>query len=1112
MKSRLLSNKIFNITVMTQTNIIKINTMKCQKEELFVPLTIGVLILCLYFNTFTPLNALDTNRQLSHYQIEVYTTGNGLPQSSILAMVQTRDGFLWLGTYEGIACFDGIHFRLFDTLNTPEMNSNRIRAMIEDREGTLWIGTSAGLLRYKNGKFKNFSTRDGLSDNFVRCIFEDRYGSLWIGTTQGLNRLEPENESIITFSSEHGLTKTYVSALAEDLEANLWIGTLGGGLHLYTRNSRHIRHISFQGLPANAHIQSLFRDRNGRIWIGTNDHGIAVMEKNKLTWYTREDGLSGNDIRAIFQDTHGTFWIGTNGSGLNILRNGEFSSFASNPGLLDRPCRCIIEDREGNIWIGSRDGLTQLKNGKFIIFNKQNGLPEDSIRSVFQDRAGDTWIGTVTAGLVQYKFGHFTTYGLDHGLKSLHIWSIAQGYDDSIWFGTYGGGLHHLQDGKITSVFSTANGLSDNTIRAICIDPQNRIWVGTNGAGLDMITPGNGKTKNQVQNFNHSKNGLSDDFIYALSLDQKGDLWIGTYFGNLNRFNRGQFTVYTKKDGLPGPAIWSIYPDPGTENTLWLGTDGGGLVHFKDGKFTIFTTKDGLYSDLAFQVVGDLEGNLWLNCNRGIFSVKKKDLEAFSLGKIQRIPVTSFGKTDGIKNTECNGPAQPAGVCNQDGSLLFPTSHGAVLIAPNQIKKNTTPPPVIIEKMIVDTQPTYLYPLNKGQWITLKPGKKRIEFEFTGLGFTAPDQIHFRYKLEGFDENWNDTITFRHAAYTNIPPGDYTFRVIAANEDHTWNMDGDRLTFTLSPAFWQTWWFQGLVIIGFAFLSYFSIHFVQKHMRLISFWEKRKYIGSYEIDEKIGVGGMGEIYRVHSLMDKSKSFAIKIMKEEFLLDELQKKRFKNESLLIDRIEHPHIVKVFERGEYNEKLYLVMELLQGQNLSQRYKNNNYPSITQSIHIMKQVADVLVNLHQDNIIHRDLKPENIMLINYKGDPDFVKLLDFGIARVQSFSSLTESGQVLGTLPYMPPEVLSEGNLSPAVDIYSLGIMAYEMLTRQKPFKDNKPLETIKSILHTTPPPPSALNPHIPLWLNNLVILMMDKIESNRPVALQVLAILNNPPVDN
>lgn len=1045
-----------------------------------------------------PLWSLDPAKEIGQYNVEVYSTESGLPQSSILSIIQTSDGYLWLATYEGIARFDGVRFIIFDKINTPAINSNRIRCLFEDSRKDLWAGTSDGLLRCRGGTFTNYTTADGLSSDFILDICEDKKGNIWVGTTNGANRFA--NGTFTRFTTEQGLSHNYISAITADDDGKTWLGTSGAGLNIITAEGKIVQIGKNEGLTGKEDIRTLYRGKENEIWIGTGENGILLYKNGSFRSFTKEDGLSGNDIRALFQDSRRVLWIGTNGQGLNRFKIDEnaISFFSSPEGLLNRPTRAIVEDREENLWVGTRDGLCHLKEGKFVLYNEQNGLPVDSVRTIYQDSGGTVWLGTVSGGLVQFTGSGFKALGLEEGIKSKHIWTITEGPDGSIWVGTYGDGLLRLKNGKVIETFTTDSGLSRNIVRAVATDRDGGLWVGTNGGGVDVIK--NGK----ITNYN-SRNGLSDDYVYSIAVDRGGDTWIGTFNGEINRFSRGQFTVYGIKDGLSGHAIWSIYPDEEEDGVIWVGTDGGGLFRIKEGKFTRFTVKSGLYSDLAFAVFGDRRGNLWMNCNRGIYKARKKDLDNFAEGKILKIPSISFGRPEGIKSTECNGPAQPAGLCAADGKLWFPTIRGAVVIDPDNIENNRKIPPVVIEEIHADGD--IILPHNdttdtRKTALNFKAGIKRFEFKYTALSFTAPGRVRFKYKLEGFEKKWMDGGTDRRVSYTNIPPGDYTFRVTACNNDGLWNEQGAFLSFYLSPFFWQTIWFQFLLLAAFAVLSYLVINFIKKHMILISFWKKKNYIGAYKIDEQIGIGGMGIVYKVYSLMDTSKTYALKVLKEEHMLNEIQKKRFKNEALLVDRIDHPHIVKVHERGEDGEKLYIAMELLEGETLAERYKEEEYPSIPRAVRIMVQVADVLVSLHKENIIHRDLKPENIMLIAKNKDPDYVKLLDFGIARVPTFSHLTETGQILGTLPYMPPEVVSSGELSPAVDVYSLGIIAYEMLTRERPFTGERPIETMKQIIHHTPPEPLTFNPETPPRLNALVLRMIDKTPANRPDAQEVL----------
>ncbi len=1045
------------------------------------------------------LFGLDPAMNTRQYDLQLYTTENGLPQSSILCIIQTRDGYIWMGTYEGVARFDGMIFTVFNTTNTPEMAGNRIKAMLEDRQGRLWIATSGGLLSFTGGRFTNFTTENGLSHNYITTLYEDRSGRLWIGTTQGLNCFY--NNTFTQYLLRGDNAVNYIAALVEDNSGHLWVGTTENGL-FQLQNGKFIRPpvLSPLNIEEYRDIRALFRDHSGHIWIGTGGKGVLVESNGYFKTYSIKDGLSDDDIRAFYQDKHNTLWIGTNGQGLTMFKNNAFSPLTSQPEFLDTPIRSMLEDREGSLWVGTRDGLSQLKEGKFIIYNKRGGLPVDSIRTLFQDNMKNIWLGTGSGGLVRISNGSFTLFGLKEGLKSLLIWTIAESKDGTLWVGTYGGGLHCLKDNRVIQIYTTKNGLSNDIIRAVHVDPNNQVWVGSNGGGIDLIDP----EKKAITHFN-AKNGLSDNFVYAISSDKNGNTWVGTYYGGLNCIRDGMITVYPTEQELSGNAIWDITPDQQDPDKLWLGTDGSGLLYLKKGNFTRFTAKNGLYSDQAFTVIDDFNGNLWMNSNKGIYSLKKKDLSDFEAGKITQIPCSSYGKAEGFQNTECAGPAQPAGLLAHNGTLWFPTTRGAVMFDPTQMKTNPIAPLVVIEEVRVDGKRFYSYPHPLKQRLTLPAGTKRVEFKYTGLSYMDPDRVRFQCRLDGFDAGWINTQTNRTASYTNIEPGNYSFQVKACNNDGLWNEKATILSLSIRPFIWQTWWFQLLVAACFAVLSYLVIAFIKNHIKLITFWEKKKYIGPYEIDEQIGSGGMGIVYKVHSLIDKTKIYAMKVMKDEFARDEVQIKRFKNESALVDRINHPNVVKVQERGEDNGKLYIVMELLHGQTLGERYEAEIYPSVSEAIHILAQVAHILVTVHRETIVHRDLKPENIMLINVDGDPDYVKLLDFGIAWEQNLPHLTESGNVMGTISYLPPEVIHHGAYSPAVDIYSLGIIAYEMLTRQKPFMGAKLLETMMEIMTHVPPAPKTLNPKIPLQLNHLIMDMIAKEPLQRPDARSVLTIL-------
>ena len=747
------------------------------------------LALLLLAAGLAPLRALDPKLELDEYAVERYTTENGLPQSSVMALAQTRDGYLWLGTYEGLARFDGHAFTVFDKSNTPEMESNSIKALAEDALGRLWVGTTAGLLRYDDGRFERFDERHGLNSHFILCLHIDHRGTLWAGTTNGLHRLQDGRFQPVT--TAQGLASDYVNSLADDGSGGLWIGT-GQGLNRLQEGKISGFTIA-NGLPHND-VRVLHLDSRDSLWVGTSGGGLTRYHDGRFE--PLEERLSSNDIRAVFMDRHGVVWIGTN-QDLNRIKNGKVSVMGQRLGGL-MSARAILEDREGSLWVGTRDGLLQFKDEKFILYGSHNGLPVDPVRAVFEDRQGSLWAGTVGGGLVRRQGGAWHTYGPRQGLTSEHVWSIAQGQDDSLWVGTYGGGLLRLPPGG-RSPFTRVPGIANDIIRSLLADSRGRIWVGTNGGGLDCIEKG------RIRNFTTAQ-GLPGNFIYSLGEDKKGRIWAGVYNGGLAVLEGGRFHAFGGTEISEQP-VWVIYPD--RQGDIWVGTDHAGLFWIRGEKIFRFASRDGMYSDQAFQILEDERGRLWMNSNKGIYHVAKNDLIAFAEGRLPRISCVAFGKSEGIQVTESSGPAQPAGCIDRQGRIWFPTIRGLTMFDPDRQRLNDIKPPLAIEKALINGR-SYRPSLPA----LAPPGKGNIEIAYTAVSFLQVDRMRFAYRLDGFDAGWVEAGNRRSAFYTNLPPGKYTFRIIAANGDGIWNRAGAAFAFTLRPYFTQTTLFRWLLTLG----------------------------------------------------------------------------------------------------------------------------------------------------------------------------------------------------------------------------------------------------------------------------------------------------------
>lgn len=733
--------------------------------------------------------ALNPDLALTQYSHRVWMSDQqeqGLPQNSVFSVVQTRDGYLWLATQEGLVRFDGARFVVFNSRNTPEIRHNDVWKLLEDRAGTLWIATrGGGLTRYKDGAFSNISKSEGLPDDTVQSIWEGPDGSIWAGTrSAGLAHLQEGRWTV--YGEKEGLPKGAIFALGGDNEGNLWIGTDGGGLARF-RDGQFTRYGSAEGLPHNT-VYALLSDADGELWIGTGT-GLAYLKDQKFKTFRVKDGLSNDNVRALFRDRAGNLWIGTDGGGINRYAAGRFSALTSKHGLSNDSIGAIHEDREGSLWIGTdAGGLNRLKDNKFVSYSSVEGLSDDNARSVLEDRDGSLWIGTF-GGLNRYSQGRFTHLGKKDGLSSDVILSLLQDRAGNLWAGTLDGGLNKISEGNIR-VYGRAQGLGNDTVLALHEDLEGAVWVGTRSGGLHRLQ------NDRFERYT-TEQGLSSNDVRVIRSDGEGGLWIGTLGGGVNHYKDGTFAALTKKDGLSNDLVLSLHQD--RKGALWIGTFGGGLNRYERGMWTVYSTQNGLFDDAIFQILEDEHGRLWMSSNRGVFSVEKAQLEAYAQGRIDRVQSTAYGKADGMKSNECNGAHQPAGWKGRDGRLWFPTIRGVSVIDPAHIPVNTVPPPVLMEQLIVDEKSVPLSPDPQ-----LPPGRRKLEFHYTALSYLAPEQVQFRYKLEGFDQDWVNGGHKRTAYYTNIPPGEYRFRVAASNNDGLWNEEGAALAFELQPYFYQS--------------------------------------------------------------------------------------------------------------------------------------------------------------------------------------------------------------------------------------------------------------------------------------------------------------------
>jgi ligand-binding sensor domain-containing protein/signal transduction histidine kinase/CheY-like chemotaxis protein len=741
--------------------------------------------------------ALDPDRAVTQYHVETWYAKDGLPQNTVNAILETPDGYLWFGTEEGLARFDGAQFTTFDRAS-GSLRHNYVVSLAPDLAGGFWVGSlSGGLAHYAKGKFIQRGNDIGLINNTVRPVHEDGRGGVWVGTTGGgLTVLRASGAK--TYTMRDGLSSDIVRGIVGDSDGSLWLAT-PDGLNRFRDGKVEII-TTRDGLADNV-VLSIHRDRRGVLWVGTRG-GLSRYENGRFTNYSKADGLPVNGVVAICDDRAGNLWVGTE-DGLCRFSRGRFATITARDGMSGDRIRSIYEDREGSLWVGTfGGGLTRLQDSKFIPFTTREGVAHDGISPVFQDRRGTIWLGTMGGGVTCFREGRAVTYTTRDGLASNLVESIGEDHTGAIWIGTFGGGLSRYRNGAFTTLTPPAG--RPHNVMTVFEDRKRNLWMGYNGGGIDRVTNG------VVTNFTTAQ-GLTHNAVKSVFEDRDGAIWICTFGGGLSRFENGRFTNFSTRNGLPHDIVATIVQD--ARGTYWIGTIGGGLIRYRDGKFVSITTRNGLFNDTVYAILDDGLGYFWMTCNHGISRVSRQQLDDFADGKIASVTALAFGESDGMRSRECNA-GSPSALKARDGRLWFPTLGGVVVIDPTRIAFNRKKPPVLVERVLADGRA-----LAPAPGVRIPPGKGNLEFHYTALSYLAPDRVRFRYKLEGFDREWVDAGSRRVAYYTNIPPGSYTFRVAACNNDGVWNEAGAAYAFRLAPHFYQTLGFLTLCVAAVALLG-----------------------------------------------------------------------------------------------------------------------------------------------------------------------------------------------------------------------------------------------------------------------------------------------------
>lgn len=733
----------------------------------------------------------------AQYSVTAWGHKDGLPSAFLYAITQTADGFLWLGTADGLVRFDGVQFTRWRPAQLSGQPLGQVRALNVSRNGDLLLGTGAGLL----GKMRSGDLQVANLHSAVELIQESRDGSLWVATSAALwhldeASLQPVEPPILT-------PKQWLSGPVQDGGGREWISTQEGVFFV------------------DAHKLVRADDRPAWLFLTQGNRPALLDQRGQIHLLQKRDAGKGGDsslphastVIGMTADSSGTLWIASHGDGvMRVATAGgqtHVEQFTRNNGLSSNFVRSIFEDREHNVWVATENGLDRLRRNNVLSLTRRDGLLSDTVTSIGAGKDGSIWLATPD-GLECLRDGKEAAY-----LKGVGVLSLLM-RDHQVWAGTTRG-LMQWSEGHISSAKKDAE---FSAVTALAEDAAGTLWFYDGGKGVFCEQPG------------HAPAAVTDgpllhEAVTAMASGAGGDVWFGLASGNLVEYRKGEFHAYSKQDGLSGGIIHGLSVESG--GRLWAATERG-LCLLTDGHFACRNERSGLPGDRVLWAVPDAEGNIWLGYSVGVARLNAQQLRDAAKTSSSKLQWKMFDDGDGIENSPNIRGNAPA-VVAQDGRLWMTTSQGVAVLDPRQLRTNPLPPPVRILGLEADGQDTSL----SGR-VRLPPLTSSVQFSFTGLSLSDPRKVRFRYRLDGFDREWHDGGAQRDAFYTNLPPGVYTFRVNAANNDGVWNNSGATLDFFLAPAYFQTVWFRLLCIAAalFGIALFFSarLRSVKRNMRM----------------------------------------------------------------------------------------------------------------------------------------------------------------------------------------------------------------------------------------------------------------------------------------
>ncbi len=818
------------------------------QRKRFAPTVAPVLVLLLLFAAAKAAVSVSWGSEhvtrAGDYTIENWQVEEGLPQISVTSIAQTPDGYLWLGTFNGLARFDGVRFTVFDEANSPALGGSSILRLITDCQGGLWIMTQeGGLARLADGRFTAYGPERGLPACGAAALVVDLEERLLVvDRNGGLHRIE--DGQLVTPEREDHLGGTEPRLLVAPSEP-CWVDQQGKATHARLVPLLLRRTDGNDPPQVELRVPCATRSREGGFWLAATS-GVYRLQNGCLQGPPTAFPQPMKSVVAMADDGLGNLWVGCWANGLfRKDSTGQWQQFTVGAGLAEHDVASLFVDRESNVWVGTfSGGLHRFKLRVFRTYDSRDGLAGNTVMSVTEDRRGRLWMGINGGGLNCWEEGRFAPVTTPSEIRGYGLaYCVLADRQDAIWVGLYGEKALRLHAGALTPYHLGAGSSEPLTPRALFEDRAGTIWLGCT-QGLLRHDAG------QFRRYT-TQDGLTHDDVRALAEDRNGTLFVGTHGGGLNCLSSNRFSCFTARDGLPEKHIAALWMDP--DGALWIGTVYGGLSRYYQGRFASITTRDGLPSNAIGTILEDDTRNLWLGSKRGIVRVNRPELNSYLDGQPSALTWRVFNGSDGLNSIECTGGGQPASCKTRDGRLWFATVKGLAVVEPRQLPFNSIPPPVVIEEVLVDEvlvasnvndrglesigQPPLAATLSNAprstvdssgtfrasrigarstERLLVPPRKNRIEFRYTAPSLISPDKVRFRYRLNGLDRDWIQGGSQRSASYDRVLPGAYRFEVTACNNDGVWNATGATLGLVVLPPWWMTWWFRALAGIGVA--------------------------------------------------------------------------------------------------------------------------------------------------------------------------------------------------------------------------------------------------------------------------------------------------------